>query len=170
MNQTLTILFAGLLFLATTVQVRASDSSSCGTLEESSFATISESRLFHQSPKDDVQSLEVTLLKKKRDLQQIDRDLQARWATMVFYMSNKILIKENKASLQQQHIKISNLEDSSKSLKTEIYLLRNRIESLSKIKSLSKDEESIDEADQEVSQIINTTSSDDEFSEDDESN
>ena len=164
MNQLLTVLFAGLLLLTTTVQVRASDSSPCSTTAESSFATISESLLFDQSAKDNVQSLRAIFLQKIQELRQIDSDLQDRKATLAFYMSDIILIRQNRHRLLQQHGQITELEDLFETLKAEIYQLKNRIE------FLSKDEESTDEADQEVSQINNPLYLDDEFSEDDESN
>ncbi len=165
MNKPIAILFAGLLFLATTAQVQASNSGSpSATTGESSFATLSESQLFDQSDKNDVRSLRATFLKKIQELRQIDIDLQDRKAKMAFYMSDIILIRENRHRLLQEHGQITELEDSFETLKAEIYLLKNHIE------FLSKDEESIDEADQEVSQINNPLNLDDEFSEDDESN
>lgn len=163
MNQLLTVLFSGLLLFTTTVQVGASNSSSCSTTAESSFATISESQLFDESAKDNVQSLRGIFLQKMKDLRQIDSDLQDRKTTMAFFMSEKILIRQNRHRLLQQHGQITELEDLFETLKAEIYQLKNRIE------FLSKDEESIDEADQEVSQINNPLYLD-ELSKDDESN
>ena len=163
MNQLLTVLFSGLLLFTTTVQVGASNSSSCSTTAESSFATISESQLFDESAKDNEQSLRGIFLQKMKDLRQIDSDLQDRKTTMAFFMSEKILIRQNRHRLLQQHGQITELEDLFETLKAEIYQLKNRIE------FLSKDEESIDEADQEVSQINNPLYLD-ELSKDDESN
>jgi hypothetical protein len=132
MNKSVTIFFAGFIFLATTLQVQASNSHSPAETDTSSFSTISPSQLFDQIiDNNNEELLRAKLLKTIKDLQQVDRDLHARKATIAFYMSDKKLFKNHRFYLIQQHSFINYLEDLSADLKKEIYELKKKIEFIS---------------------------------------